>query len=254
MDSFDDRGTTTMHVAAYHGELGAVEALIKAGGSSEKKNAVGWTPLLFAASSCSCTVMLDLLKRGAAVNVQSRKGTTPLHQACFGPREGMEAAVKVLLQWGADKTILDGKQRTAADMIDSKVGDDEPECSQEEADRVRLLLSTSRPPADKAWGRRSWLVMLRSRAAKEVERASGDCSAPAGGDPGGAVESQEITGRKVPRDESAGGDVERRTRVRASSGEGLTGATGGEEGLSDVVSWLAGLEREEVFRAVVKFL
>lgn len=141
MNSADGRGCTAMHVAAYHNQLGAIEALVKAGGDMKKKNAYGWTPLLFAASSCSRAVMLDLLERGADVNVQSSKGTTPLHQACIGPREGLEAAVKLLVQSGADRTIIDSKNRTAADMIDSILEDDEPRCSQEEADRVRMLLS-----------------------------------------------------------------------------------------------------------------
>lgn len=244
-----------MHVAAYHGELGSVQAMIEEGGRIETSNAHGWTPLLFAASSCSCTVMLNLLKRGAAVNVRSRKGTTPLHQACLGPRKGLEVAVKLLLQWGADKTVLDARKRTAADMIDSKLEDGEPECSQEEVGRVRLLLSFG-PSADKVWGRRSWLVMLRSRTTK-AERAGDDGgSAPDGGDDsGGAAESsQDITGRKVPRDESAE-DVERRTRVRVGGDGGdVAGAAGGVEALSGVVWWLAGVEREDVFRAVVKFL
>eukprot|EP00752_Nemacystus_decipiens_P002701 g2522.t1 len=256
VNSADDRGCTAMHVAAYHGELGSVQALIEEGGRIDTTNAYEWTPLLFAASSCSYTVMLTLLKHGAAVNVQSRRGTTPLHQACFGPRRGMEAAVKLLLQWGADKTILDKKNRTAADMIDSKLPDGEATCSQEEVDRVRQLLLSSGPSADNVWGRRSWLVMLRSRTAK-AERASGDwgSNAPNGDDDfGGAAESNlHITGRKVPRDEGAE-DEERCTRARVGDGADVAGTAGGVEGLRGVVWWLAGVEREDVFRAVVKFL
>lgn len=141
VDSANYRGCTAMRVATYHGKLGAVEALIDAGAIVEKKTASGWTPLLLAARSCSGAVMLDLLRRGAAANVRSPKGTTPLHQACRGPRRGLEVAAKLLLQWGADKTILDNKERTAADMIDLNLEDGEPRCSQEEVDRVRLLLS-----------------------------------------------------------------------------------------------------------------
>lgn len=96
--------------------------------------------------------------------------------------------------------------------------------------------------------------MLRSRTTK-AERASGDCRASDCDGLGGAAESQEITGRKVPRDEGTE-DADRRTRVRLSNGAGPPGAAGGDGGLSGVVWWLAGLsgEREDVFRAVVQFL
>lgn len=48
--------------------------------------------------------------------------------------------------------------------LDEEELEDSPPCAQGEVERARLLLS--RAPADRAWRRRSWLVMLRGRLAK----------------------------------------------------------------------------------------
>lgn len=232
MDSTDDRGLTAMHTAAFKGELGSVNTLIEGGGSVDKMCIVGWTPLLFAANSGSCNVMLVLLKRGADVNARSRNGTTPLHQVCHGQLEGIEATAKLLLDWGADETIEDSKQRTAVDMMDLQI-DGEPRCSQEEAGRVRSLFLSW--PVDKVWRRGCWLVMLRWRVQKIREaRASGDSTAPASDDSGDAAESQGTTGGKMPRDESAEG-VDSRARVRSIDAESVTEVADGR--LSRMVSW-----------------
>ena len=63
----DARGNTAMHVAAYHGKLGAVEALIDAGGSVSAKNDEGLVPVLLA-SDPGHPALWALLVRGAAKN------------------------------------------------------------------------------------------------------------------------------------------------------------------------------------------
>jgi len=176
VNSRDDRGTSAVHVAAFHGQVASLEALIGAGGSIKMRNRYGWTPLLFAASSRSRAAMLALLKHGAPVGAIAAHGESPLHTACLGPRAGLEAAVKLLLEWGVDAAVLDAKGRTAADLIGSSVPEDEERCSEEEANRVRLLLggaAAAAAAADEAWRRRCWLVMLRSRAEKAKKAAGG---------------------------------------------------------------------------------
>ena len=86
---------------------------------------------------------------------------------------------------------------------------------------MRLLLT--RAPADRAWRRRGWLVMLRSRILK------------AGGD-GGAVGARSV-------------------KQRGGAGEETSGSGGGKKGfdLSAAVEWLGGVD-EGVFRKVVGFL
>ena len=70
--------------------------------------------------------------------------------------------VDLLLRWGADETAFDDDGETPADALENVR--EHRECSQDEIERVRLLLD--RAPADRAWRRRGWLVMLRSRASR----------------------------------------------------------------------------------------
>lgn len=73
----------------------------------------------------------------------------------------MEVAADLLLRWRADETATTDAGGTPLQELDD-LG-----CmpySQEELERTRLLLS--RAPADRAWRRRCWLVMLRSRTEK----------------------------------------------------------------------------------------
>lgn len=75
--------------------------------------------------------------------------------------------VDVLLKWGADETIADDEGNTPTSSLDLDsvgyiLGE---EHSQDEVDRVRLLLQNA--PADRAWRRRGWLVMLRERVSRQ---------------------------------------------------------------------------------------
>ncbi|CAM9196521.1 unnamed protein product [Ectocarpus sp. 8 AP-2014] len=51
--------------------------------------------------------MHALSQHGAQVDVRDNEGYTPLHQACWERREGLEAAVDVLLRWGAELNDLE---------------------------------------------------------------------------------------------------------------------------------------------------
>lgn len=178
----EESGYTPLHFAALSDQAGAVGLLIEAGAYIEGTgNGVG-TPLLHAARACSRKAMLTLLQHGADLGVQTvhaSRGacTTPLHVACTR-RGGLEDAVDLLLRWGADETAMDNDGRIPAQILDLlKQGVLFPvlsHCSQEEVDRVRMLLA--RAPADRTWRRRGWLVVLCSRAAKarSASRASGE--------------------------------------------------------------------------------
>eukprot|EP00752_Nemacystus_decipiens_P008505 g7595.t2 len=61
----DSLGNTAMHVAAYHRQVGAVEALVDAGGNVAAKNAWGLVPTLVARDP-GHPALLALLARGAA--------------------------------------------------------------------------------------------------------------------------------------------------------------------------------------------
>ena len=62
-----------------HGRLGAVEGLVKAGASVNRKDVQGgFTPMHLAADAGQCEAMEALLKAGASLNPRSTQGWTPL--------------------------------------------------------------------------------------------------------------------------------------------------------------------------------
>eukprot|EP00903_Cladosiphon_okamuranus_P013959 g12981.t1 len=104
-----------------------------------------------------------LMAAGADLNVR-QTGTpylTALERAIQVERRGLgpgrqqaEAAARHLLRWGADETALNNNGNTPPDLL-PRDGDD----------GMRLLLT--RAPADRAWLRHGWVVLLRLRALKE---------------------------------------------------------------------------------------
>lgn len=114
----DDRGCKALHLAAYHGEVGSVHALIDAGACIEDADVYGWTPLIFAASSSSHAVILGLLHRGASVSAQSHNGRSPLYLARLGLGQDhdVDAVVDCLERWGEEATVAKLKKRSSADM------------------------------------------------------------------------------------------------------------------------------------------
>lgn len=62
--------------------------------------------------------MLAHLKRRAAVTVNDDREGIPLHNACVGRSPGLEAAVDMLLRWGADETAVDKEGRVPFELLD----------------------------------------------------------------------------------------------------------------------------------------
>ena len=104
-------GNTALMMAAFRQNQPAVLKLL---GKGAAVNQPGWTALHYAAASNSTDIINLLLERHAAINAPSPSGLTPLMLAA---REGQEAAVKLLLERGADATLKDGAyHQTAAEF------------------------------------------------------------------------------------------------------------------------------------------
>jgi hypothetical protein len=101
-------GTTALMMAAFKHNKPAVRALIAKGAQVNRK---GWTALHFAAASGDLDIMSILLEHHAYIDAGSPSDLTPLMLAA---REGMEDAVKLLLEQGADATLKDGAFRIDA--------------------------------------------------------------------------------------------------------------------------------------------
>jgi ankyrin repeat protein len=103
-------GETPLMMAALRGQLDWCKRLVAGGAKIDRK---GWAPLHYAASGPSAEVVAWLLDQRAAVNARSPNHTTPLMMAAG---YGSEASVDALLSRGADPTLRNQKQMTAADF------------------------------------------------------------------------------------------------------------------------------------------
>lgn len=97
-------------MAALRGHLELAKRLVERGADVNKP---GWTPLHYAATHGHLDIMALLLDQHAYIDAESPNGTTPLMMAAH---YGTPAAVKLLLESGADATIKNQLGLTAVDF------------------------------------------------------------------------------------------------------------------------------------------
>ena len=97
-------------MAALKGHLPQVRRLIARDADVNKP---GWTPLHYAATGGHVEVMRELLNAHAYIDAESPNKTTPLMMAA---RYGSVAAVRLLLESGADPTLRNDQGLTAVDF------------------------------------------------------------------------------------------------------------------------------------------
>ncbi|GAB2182375.1 ankyrin repeat domain-containing protein [Denitratisoma sp. agr-D3] len=102
-------GDDALMLAAFNGDVEAVEKLVKAGAWV---NHDGWTPLHYAAFQGHATVVAYLLDHGAEINALAANQQTALMLAA---RHGHGQVVALLKQKGADLGLKDPQGRTAQD-------------------------------------------------------------------------------------------------------------------------------------------
>jgi hypothetical protein len=107
-------GTNPLHAAAFSGNFEMVRILIEYDPAYiNAKDDHGWMLLLWASegrNSKDGSVVRLLLEHGADINVQSRSGRTPLHEASY---EGALEVVRLLLEHGADVEAKTNSGKTA---------------------------------------------------------------------------------------------------------------------------------------------
>jgi len=103
-------GDNALMMAAYKGNLPAVEALIEQGAEVNK---TGWTPLHYAAFVGNNDIVKLLLDKSAYIDAESPNKTTPIMMAA---RAGHILTVKLLLDEGADATLKNDAGMTAIDF------------------------------------------------------------------------------------------------------------------------------------------
>ncbi len=101
---------TALHIAAEHGHLSVVKALLNTGVDINIKNWSGWTPLLNASVEGQNAVVRELLKRGAEIHWRNRYGNTALLLAAW---KGHEETVRILAKAGCEVNARDRWGKTA---------------------------------------------------------------------------------------------------------------------------------------------
>jgi uncharacterized protein len=97
-------------IAALKGHAALAKKLIDRGADVNK---TGWTPLHYAATSGHLPIIELLLEQHAYIDAESPNGSTPLMMAAH---YGSPAAVKLLLEAGADPTLKNQLGLTAIDF------------------------------------------------------------------------------------------------------------------------------------------
>jgi ankyrin repeat protein len=103
-------GETPLMLAAINNQLDLAKALIQRGADVNKP---GWAPLHYAATRGHRDMIRLLLENDAYIDSESSNGTTPLMMAAY---YGTPLAVKLLLEEGADPTLVNNGNASALDM------------------------------------------------------------------------------------------------------------------------------------------
>lgn len=259
-------GRTALHAAC---SSQAIRVLVDAGAEVDAQRYDGGTPLHYAAASSSNEAMLALVQCAADVNARhSTTDQTPLHVACQHQARGVDAAVDLLLRSGATETAIGRDGRTASDLLGLQTADGRG-CSDDEKRRARTLLA--RAKQDRAWRRRCWPVVLRSRALKAAQQLTlsnnndhqtSDIAShapqevPFGHNPHGGSRitvagEKDSTVKENREDGRATGTI---VDIGSARNDRGTGSRVEERRPGNVMTTLVGLQSDGVFRTVVRFL
>ncbi len=110
VDANNAMGETPLMMAALKGRLDWAKKLMDRGAKVQKP---GWSPVHYAATGPNTELLALLLDRGADINALAPNRNTPLMMAA---RYGPEGNVKLLVQRGADKKLINERNLSAADM------------------------------------------------------------------------------------------------------------------------------------------
>ena len=101
-------------LAAINNQIELAKVLIQRGADVNKP---GWTPLHYASTRGHREMMRLLIENEAYIDSESENGTTPLMMAAYF---ATPLAVKLLLEEGADPTLVNSANVSALDMALTK--------------------------------------------------------------------------------------------------------------------------------------
>jgi ankyrin repeat protein len=106
----NSKDESPLMMAAIKGHTELVKLLIA---KDADVNKTGWTPLHYAASSAKKSIIEILLNHSAYIDAESPNGSTPLMMAAM---YGNAECVRLLLEGGADPTLINQAGLTASDF------------------------------------------------------------------------------------------------------------------------------------------
>ena len=110
VDAANAAGETPLMMAALQGRLDWARKLIETGAKVQK---AGWSPVHYAATGPNTALLAMLLDRGANIDARAPDMSTPLMMAVrFGPEDN----VRLLVKRGAEKSYINERNVTAAEL------------------------------------------------------------------------------------------------------------------------------------------
>lgn len=113
--AFGIEGETPLMVAAYHGDLDAVEAELSSGADLLEKDVDGTDALMYAVYGGHVEIVQFLLDQGADPNTVDNYSTVLTVAASYGDR----ASAEVLLDYGADPTLAGPEEPSAFEVTET---------------------------------------------------------------------------------------------------------------------------------------
>jgi hypothetical protein len=105
------RGAQSLITVATTGNPADIRRLIQGGVSPDTRGPGELTALHLASAACRADNVIELIRLGAKVNLTADNGTTPLMLAA---QQGCDAAVRPLLDAGADRSLTNTSGETAS--------------------------------------------------------------------------------------------------------------------------------------------
>lgn len=149
------RVESPLHAASRAGRPDVIMCLMEAGAHTEVRDRNNDTPLLLAAWLGHALAVQKLLIAGARVDAEGIPRSA-LHCACM---QGHAGCVRELLRGGADELSVDEDGNTPSQVV----GTMSEAAGRPAGDLAAIHQMLESAAVDRAWRRRSWLVMLRAR-------------------------------------------------------------------------------------------